>query len=45
MEMHFPMLLLLTLMVTLILLSVLTAMLSGREAMSIAPVRAVREDW
>jgi putative ABC transport system permease protein len=45
MEMHFPLLLLLSLAAVLILLSVLTAVLSGREAMSMGPVRAVREDW
>jgi putative ABC transport system permease protein len=45
MEMHFPVLLLFSLVLVLILLSVLTAILSGREAMSIGPVRAVREDW
>ena len=45
MEMHFPLLLLFSLVVVLILLSVLTAILSGREAMSMGPVRAVREDW
>ena len=45
MEMHFPLLLLCTLTITLILLSVITAVLSGREAMSMGPVRAVREDW
>ncbi|MEA3191864.1 MAG: putative transport system permease protein [Betaproteobacteria bacterium] len=45
MEMHFPLFLLFSLMAILILLSVITAMLSGREAMSMAPVRAVREDW
>jgi len=45
MEMHFPLALLFTLTITLILLSVLTAVLSGREAMSMGPVRAVREDW
>jgi putative ABC transport system permease protein len=43
--MHFPVLLLFSLAIVLILLSVLTAILSGREAMSIGPVRAVREDW
>jgi hypothetical protein len=31
--------------VVLVLLSVVTAVLSAREAMSIGPVRAVREDW
>ena len=45
MEMHFPVLLLSALAVVLVLLSVVTAVLSGREAMSIGPVRAVREDW
>jgi putative ABC transport system permease protein len=45
MEMHFPVVLLFSLVAVLILLSVLTAILSGREAMSIGPVRAVREDW
>ncbi len=45
MEMHFPVLLLFSLAVVLVLLSVATAVLSGREAMSIGPVRAVREDW
>jgi putative ABC transport system permease protein len=45
MEMHFPILLLVSLVVVLVLLSVLTAILSGREAMSMGPVRAVREDW
>ena len=45
MEMHFPVLLLFSLAIVLVLLSVLTAILSGREAMSIGPVRAVREDW
>jgi len=45
MDMHFPVLLLLALTATLILLAVITAVLSGREAMSMGPVRAVREDW
>ena len=45
MEMHFPLLFLLALVVVLVLLSVLTAVLSGREAMSMGPVRSVREDW
>jgi putative ABC transport system permease protein len=45
MEMHFPLLLLALLAVVLVLLSVVTAVLSAREAMSIGPVRAVREDW
>jgi len=29
----------------LVVLAVLTAVLSGKEAMGIGPVRAVREDW
>jgi putative ABC transport system permease protein len=45
MEMHFPVFFLFTLTITLVLLAVVTAVLSGREAMSIGPVRAVREDW
>ncbi len=45
MELHFPVVLLFSLISILILLSVLTALLSGREAMGMAPVRAVREDW
>jgi len=45
MDMHFPVLLLLGLVAVLVLLSVFTAVLSGREAMSMGPVRAVREDW
>jgi putative ABC transport system permease protein len=45
MEMHFPIALLGGLALVLIALAVLTAVLSGREAMSLGPVRAVREDW
>ena len=45
MEMHFPVALLLALTATLIFLAVITAVLSAREAMSMGPVRAVREDW
>jgi putative ABC transport system permease protein len=45
MEMHFPVLLLLALTFLLVALAVLTAILSGREAMGMGPVRAVREDW
>ena len=44
-EMHWPLALLSTLVGILIVLAVVTAVLSGREAMSIGPVRAVREDW
>ena len=45
MEMHFPVYLLAALTVVLVALAVLTAILSGKEAMGIGPVRAVREDW
>jgi len=45
MEMHFPGQLLLALTLLLVGLAVLTAILSGREAMGMGPVRAVREDW
>ena len=45
MEMHFPVLLLLALTLLLVGLAVLAAILAGREAMGMGPVRAVREDW
>ena len=45
MELHPPYLLLLVLTMVLTALAVLTAIVSGREAMGMAPVRAVREDW
>ena len=45
MELHPPYLLLLVLTMILTALAVLTAIVSGREAMGMAPVRAVREDW
>jgi putative ABC transport system permease protein len=45
MELHPPYLFLLLLMVILIGLAVLTALWSGKEAMGMGPVRAVREDW
>jgi putative ABC transport system permease protein len=45
MEMHWPFQLLLALVIVLVCLAVLTAVLSGREAMGVGPVRAVREDW
>ncbi len=44
-ELHFPFLLLCSLVLVLVVLGVLTAILSGREAMGMGPVRAVREDW
>jgi hypothetical protein len=37
--------LLAVLILILVGLAVLTAILSGKEAMGIGPVRAVREDW
>jgi putative ABC transport system permease protein len=45
MEMHFPWPLLSALVLILVVLAVVTAVLSGREAMGMGPVRAVREDW
>ena len=45
MELHPPYLLLLGFIAVLVVLSVLTAVVAGREAMGMAPVRAVREDW
>jgi putative ABC transport system permease protein len=45
MELHPPYLLLFSLVVVLVALAVLTAVISGREATGIGPVRAVREDW
>ena len=45
MELHPPYALLSVLTVVLVSLAVLTAWLSGREAMGIGPIRAVREDW
>jgi putative ABC transport system permease protein len=44
-QLHLPLLLLFTLTAILIGLAVLTAVMSGREAMGMGPVRAVREDW
>ena len=43
--MNFPWLLLAALTAVLVALAVVTAILSGREAMGMGPVRAVREDW
>ena len=45
MELHPPYLLLLALASTLVVLAIVTAVASGREAMGMGPVRAVREDW
>ena len=45
MDLHPPYLLLAALSLLLIVLSSLTAFLSGREATGIGPVRAVKEDW
>jgi len=44
-ELHPPWLLLGALVAILLVLAVITAILSGREAMGMGPVRAVREDW
>ncbi|MGE0876003.1 MAG: FtsX-like permease family protein [Burkholderiales bacterium] len=45
MELHPPWLLLAALSALLVALAALTAWLSGREAMGLGPVRAVKEDW
>jgi putative ABC transport system permease protein len=45
MEMHWPVQLLALLVLVLVALAVVTAVLSGKEAMGVGPVRAVREDW
>jgi putative ABC transport system permease protein len=45
MELHPPYLLLAGFIVLLVALAVLTALVAGREAMGMGPVRAVREDW
>ena len=44
-ELHVPWGLLTGFFFALVFLAVLTALLSGREAMGMGPVRAVREDW
>jgi putative ABC transport system permease protein len=44
-DLHPPYLLLIALVTILLVLAVATALLSGREATGIGPVRAVREDW
>jgi putative ABC transport system permease protein len=45
MDMHWPFQLLAVLVTVLVTLAVVTAILSGKEAMSMGAVRAVREDW
>jgi putative ABC transport system permease protein len=45
MELHPPYALLLALTAILVVLAIVTAVISGREAMGMGPVRAVREDW
>jgi putative ABC transport system permease protein len=45
MELHPPYLLLTGFILLLVVLAVVTAIVSGREAMGMGPVRAVREDW
>jgi putative ABC transport system permease protein len=45
MELHPPYALLLGLALTLVVLAVVTAVVSGKEAMGMSPVRAVRDDW
>jgi putative ABC transport system permease protein len=45
MDLHLPFATLGALTAVLVALAALTARLSGREAMSMAPVRAVKEDW
>jgi putative ABC transport system permease protein len=45
MELHPPYALLFALSSILVVLAIVTAVVSGREAMGMGPVRAVREDW
>jgi putative ABC transport system permease protein len=45
MEIHWPVGFLFSLVLVLVFLAVITAILSGREAMGMGAVRAVREDW
>jgi putative ABC transport system permease protein len=45
MELHPPYVFLFLLTALLVLLAVATAVLSGKEALGMGPVRAVREDW
>jgi putative ABC transport system permease protein len=44
-DLHPPWVLLGSLVAILVALAMLTAVLSGGEAMGMGPVRAVREDW
>jgi len=44
-ELHWPLGFLFLLTVILLVLAVVTALIAGREAMGMGPVRAVREDW
>jgi putative ABC transport system permease protein len=44
-ELHPPLVLLASLVLVLLGLAIVTAILSGKEAMGMGPVRAVREDW
>ena len=44
-ELHVPWVLLILLTMALLLLAIVTSLWSGREAMGMGPVRAVREDW
>ena len=44
-ELHPPLVLLASLVLVLLALAVATAIVSGKEAMGMGPVRAVREDW
>ena len=44
-DFHPPLAFLGALIGVLLVLAVVTAVLSGREAMGMGPVRAVREDW
>lgn len=45
MELHPPYVFLTAITLILLALSVITAVLAGREAMGMGPIRAVREDW
>jgi putative ABC transport system permease protein len=44
-DLHPPLALLASLVLVLLGLAIVTAILSGKEAMGMGPVRAVREDW
>jgi putative ABC transport system permease protein len=45
MEMHYPWPLIATVAGALLLSAAATALISGRQALSGGPIRAVREDW